>query len=494
MEDATPDASPFWRKARARLGSVLKDKWHLDALLGVGGMAAVYAATHRNGKRVAVKVLHFELSADPIDRARFLREGYIANRIGHPAVPSVLDDDVAEDGSFFLVMDLLEGQSVLDRWSERNGPLPTTDVLIIADRVLDVLAAAHAQGIVHRDLKPENLFITRDGKVKVLDFGIARLRELNPSASISGSATVGTPAYMPPEQARGRLEMVDGRSDLWSLGATMFALLADRHVQTAETINELLLARMTTPVSPLAAAVPGAHPAAARVVDRALAYAQEDRWPGARAMQEAVREAYRAVAGAPIEAAPPLGRCVAKAPLSEPPSSLRFCSTMPAPAQQPTTQQQPPTRQQSTTQSSASSRRARVALAAAGALAVSTLGLTLWTASPPEGPAAGSALAAPSPSAGIGVVGAAPTAVAPASLLSVEPLPAAAVPAPVPAPAPDPTALPAAPLLGQTPVAAPPAPHAPAATQASPARGSTASGARSPRPGTAASDPRARRK
>ena len=195
MEDATPDASPFWRKARARLGSVLKDKWHLDALLGVGGMAAVYAATHRNGKRVAVKVLHFELSADPIDRARFLREGYIANRIGHPAVPSVLDDDVAEDGSFFLVMDLLEGQSVLDRWSERNGPLPTTDVLIIADRVLDVLAAAHAQGIVHRDLKPENLFITRDGKVKVLDFGIARLRELNPSASISGSATVGTPAW-----------------------------------------------------------------------------------------------------------------------------------------------------------------------------------------------------------------------------------------------------------------------------------------------------------
>jgi len=101
------------KRAKARIGGVLKDKWHIDALLGVGGMAAVYLATHRNnGKRVAVKMLHTELSVVSQVKTRFLREGYASNKVNHPGVVSILDDDVTEDGSVYLVMELLEGENL----------------------------------------------------------------------------------------------------------------------------------------------------------------------------------------------------------------------------------------------------------------------------------------------------------------------------------------------------------------------------------------------
>src|SRR6185503_20213312 len=99
------------QRARGRIGRVLRDKWRIDALLGIGGMAAVYAGTHRNGKRGAIKLLHLELSLDAEARSRFLHEGYVANRVDHPGAVSVLDDDVDEDGAVFLVMELLEGRS-----------------------------------------------------------------------------------------------------------------------------------------------------------------------------------------------------------------------------------------------------------------------------------------------------------------------------------------------------------------------------------------------
>src|SRR5258706_7376000 len=108
------------RRARARVGQTVRGRWRLDSLLGIGGMAAVYASTHRNGKRVAVKMLHAELSANPEIKQRFIDEGYAANRVGHPAAVSVLDDDVAEDGAVFLVMDLLEGETLENRIRRRG--------------------------------------------------------------------------------------------------------------------------------------------------------------------------------------------------------------------------------------------------------------------------------------------------------------------------------------------------------------------------------------
>lgn len=122
-------------------------------------------------------MLRPELAANPDVVERFLREGYVANRIGHPGTVAILDDDRAQDGAPFLVMDLLEGETFGERL-DREGRIAVRDVLEISDRVLDVLIVAHAQGIVHRELKPDNLFITKDGTLKVLDFGIARILEM----------------------------------------------------------------------------------------------------------------------------------------------------------------------------------------------------------------------------------------------------------------------------------------------------------------------------
>src|SRR5579872_7373860 len=144
---------PLTCRARARLGTVLSDKWRLDALLGVGGAAAVYAATHRNGSRAAVKVLHPEMANNAFVRERFLWEGFVANAVGHEGVIKVIDDDTAEDGSLFLVTELLDGETLDERCARLGGRIPQDDVLLVVDQLLDVLAAAHAKGIVHRDLK-----------------------------------------------------------------------------------------------------------------------------------------------------------------------------------------------------------------------------------------------------------------------------------------------------------------------------------------------------
>ncbi|WP_437630558.1 protein kinase domain-containing protein [Sorangium sp. So ce854] len=299
------------QRAQARVGTVLNGAWRLDALVGLGGMAAVYAATHRGGARVAIKLLHPERARDKVDRARFLREKAIANTVDHPGIAAVLADDVTEDGAPFLVMELLEGETLLQRWKAQRGSLPPTEVLSLSEQILDVLAAAHEKGVVHRDLKPDNIFLTRDRGVKLLDFGIARLRLPSGQTSLSGLRAMGTPAYMPPEQARARWDLVDARTDIWALGATMFSLLTNRYVQEAPTVNELFFLRMTCPIASLARIEPSMHPAVVRVVDRALEFAQADRWPDARSMLAAVREALAQVAIAPP---PPPPRSTATPP------------------------------------------------------------------------------------------------------------------------------------------------------------------------------------
>lgn len=299
---------PMLMRARTRVGSVLREKWRLDALLGVGGMAAVYSATHRNGSRVAVKILHPELSVNVQVKTRFLREGYVANAVGHDGAVRVSDDDTAEDGAAFLVMELLDGETLEDRRMRFGGRLSEDEVLAMAEQLLDVLAAAHAKGVVHRDLKPENVFLTRAGQVKVLDFGIARLRELSTTASTAtkSGSTMGTPAFMAPEQARGLWDEVDAQSDLWAVGALMFNLLSGRLVHEGRTTNEHLLSAMTKPAPPLASILPEVGVAVAHVVDRALAFDKAKRWSDAHRMQEAVRRAYHDRNHAPITTAPRL--------------------------------------------------------------------------------------------------------------------------------------------------------------------------------------------
>jgi serine/threonine-protein kinase len=289
------ERAELMKRAGSRVGATLLDKWTLDRLIDVGGMGAVYAATHRNGKQVAIKILHREFAADEETRTRFLREGYVANKIGHPGAVSVLDDDATEDGSVFLVMELLEGESLEGRIARHGNRLDPASLLAIMEPVLDVLAAAHDQGIVHRDIKPANIFITRDGQAKVLDFGLAHVRERTFNHRLTRTGMVmGTSTYMPPEQARAQWKLVDARSDIWALGATMFRALTGRHVHhTATTQVERMLAAMSQHAPPLASMAPSVPDGVALLVDRALAFQKRDRWDDARAMQKALRYAYR---------------------------------------------------------------------------------------------------------------------------------------------------------------------------------------------------------
>ncbi len=275
-----------------RVGVTLSGKWTLTALLGVGGTAAVYSATHRNGKRVAVKILHPELCANTELVARFMREGYIANQIEHPGVVSVLDDDRTQDGLVYLVMELLEGES-LSELLERRQTLPLGEAVAIADAVLDVIAAAHEKSVVHRDIKPENVFVLAAGGIRVLDFGIAKARHLQAGANATQvGSLLGTPGFMPPEQARGRVELIDSRTDVWALGATLLCMLTGRRLHEAATTNESLLLAMTEAVAPARVLMPSLPEPIARLIDCALAFDREARWADARAMQAALRAAY----------------------------------------------------------------------------------------------------------------------------------------------------------------------------------------------------------
>lgn len=279
--------------ADSKIGTWIKEKYRLDSVIGDGGMAIVYAATHRNKKRFAIKMLRAEISTNVEIRTRFLREGYVANTVDHPGVVAVIDDDVTADGCAFLVMELLDGAS-LEELSLRatDGRLSLRTVLAVTHQLLDVLVAAHAKNVVHRDLKPANLFLTKAGQAKVLDFGIARIREANLTNATQTGHAMGTPAFMAPEQARGKASLIGPRTDLYSTGATMFSLLSGVDVHQGESAQEVVFQAGSTPARSLATAMSDAPPAIVAIVDRALAYAPDDRFPDAATMREAIAKTY----------------------------------------------------------------------------------------------------------------------------------------------------------------------------------------------------------
>lgn len=286
------------QRAEARVGSVLCGKYLLDSLLGVGGMAAVYAATHRNGNRVAVKMLHTALSLEMDLRKRFLREGYVANAVNHPGVVRVLDDDTDEDGAIFLVMDLVVGASAETIAEWRGGRVEPEVVVALSHQLLDIVAAAHANGVIHRDIKPDNICLTRDGTVKLLDFGVARMRD-TATATREGT-TIGTPAFMAPEQALGKVKEIDVLSDVYAVGAVMFTMLSGRFVHEGESANELLIMAATRRARSLADVVSDVPGPVIDVVDRALVFEKALRWPSAAAMRDALEMAQQEAFGRSI--------------------------------------------------------------------------------------------------------------------------------------------------------------------------------------------------
>jgi serine/threonine protein kinase len=226
---ATPSPTP--ETDDISIGSVLDGRYRIDAILGSGGMGRVYRGEHMGiGKRVAIKVLHADLSRNREAAQRFQREAIASGRLDHPNIVGVSDFGIVDQGPCYLVMEVLEGESLGARL-EREKRLPWRDAVTILRGVLAGLAHAHERGVVHRDIKPDNVFLSNkdgDSVVKILDFGIAKLYAGSPDdpASTRAGLTVGTPAYLSPEQAVGG--EIKPQSDLYSATILLFEMITGR--------------------------------------------------------------------------------------------------------------------------------------------------------------------------------------------------------------------------------------------------------------------------
>src|SRR5262245_12918620 len=228
----------------ARLGS-----YDITALIGAGGMGEVYRGRDRRLKReVAIKVLPEAFALDSERLARFQREAQALASLSHPAIGNIYE--LAEsESTHFLVLELIEGQTVSERLTQ--GPIALPEALRIARQIIDALDAAHEKGVIHRDLKPGNIMLTPDGGVKILDFGLAKLAAgeaggtdsigltNSPTAMASMAGTIlGTTGYMSPEQAKGK--SVDKRADIWAFGVVLYEMVTGRRLFQGETSQETL--------------------------------------------------------------------------------------------------------------------------------------------------------------------------------------------------------------------------------------------------------------
>lgn len=248
----TPPSSSHNKQIDKRVGRTLAGKYHLDAPIGAGAAATVYRATHKDLRRsVAVKILHAENQAESQFIRRFKAEALTASKLEHVNVTRIIDFG-QEEGELYLVMELVNGRSV-DATVALHGPLGAKRVIDIGIQVCRALTFAHGEGVVHRDIKPENIMLVADTDddgepcdlVKVCDFGLAKMRE---PADGEGEITVsgmlcGSPAYMSPEQTRG--DQIDARTDIYSLGVTLFEALTGALPYEAYTIGELFLKKCT---------------------------------------------------------------------------------------------------------------------------------------------------------------------------------------------------------------------------------------------------------
>jgi serine/threonine-protein kinase len=300
FSSVTDVPGPLLKRARRRVGTSLRrGKYVLKALLGAGSTTAVYEAVHRSGTRVAIKILHEELSEAESLRERFLKDGYLANKVQHPGLVRVLDDDVDDDGATFLVTELLKGSTIDEEWEASERLLGPARVVDVALALLDVLQAVHAAGLVHTAIAPRKLMVVGErGQLKLLDLGISRavLEErlaIPAFTAQAGIKSTGTPGFIAPEHAAGRVRDIDARTDLFAVGALMFALLSGDEVHHARTTTEALALAAERPAPAVRDVWPGVPSAIAQVVDVALCFEKERRWASAAEMRAALDHAAR---------------------------------------------------------------------------------------------------------------------------------------------------------------------------------------------------------
>jgi serine/threonine protein kinase len=264
------------------VGSVLAERYQVLRLIGEGGMGRIYEGEHVDiGKRVAIKLLHPAFARSPALVERFRREARAASRIGHPNIIDITDSGTTEEGGVFFVMEYLEGQDLAHILAEQ-GQLPIERSVPIAIQVARALQAAHAAGIVHRDLKPENIYlVNRPGQqdfVKILDFGIAcqiDIEGVREGRLTDPGMAMGTPEYMAPEQAAGNA--IDGRADIYSVGAILYEMLAGRPPHQGKNLMELLTKKATAQPDRLTEVRSEVSSELAQVVAKALARRPSDR-------------------------------------------------------------------------------------------------------------------------------------------------------------------------------------------------------------------------
>ncbi|HSE27314.1 MAG TPA: protein kinase [Gemmatimonadales bacterium] len=281
----SPDARPSYSQ---RVADALRDRYDVDRVLGRGGMSIVFLAHDRHlGRAVAIKVLDPE-ACSAVGAERFLREVRITAPLQHPNVLPLIDSGTVGD-IVYSVMPYVEGESLRDRLV-REGQLPVEEALLTAREVAEALDYAHKRGIVHRDIKPENILLS-NGQAVVADFGIARASSLANELTLSGTGVpIGTPAYMSPEQVRGR-DHVDARADVYSLGCTLYEMLAGRPPFDAPSVTEVLSMHLEQEPLPLARRRPELPDRVIEIVHRAMQKRAVDRYQSAGEMAAELRAA-----------------------------------------------------------------------------------------------------------------------------------------------------------------------------------------------------------
>lgn len=257
------------------------ENYEIGEVIGAGTVGTIYAATdHATGESVAIKKLHPGVSKDPLIRARFKRETVVMERLRHPNIIRSMGGG-EDQGQLFYVMERLDGGTVKDLLLHCNAikwPL----VVEIGRQICSALQFAHNHGVIHRDLKPSNLFLTRNAEVKLGDFGIAR--DLQSTDITSSGMTVGTHAYMAPEQITGDSN-VSGKADLYSLGCCLFEMLVGRTPFQGEHFAQLFEQHLKTPAPPIKDLVPGCPPALDEIIAKLLLKNPDDRPFNARQVQ-----------------------------------------------------------------------------------------------------------------------------------------------------------------------------------------------------------------
>jgi serine/threonine-protein kinase len=293
----TPDRSQLGRApapVNGMIGRVIGERYGVTALIGEGGMGEVYEAKHLGiGRLVAIKVLNPSRAHDQEAISRLRHEARVAGTLGHPNICAVYDMGRLDDGSPYLVMERLHGETLAQRLL-REARLPVDDLVDVVVQVLSALAAAHQRGIVHRDLKPDNIFLSqREGMrpvPKLLDFGISKSEDMEETMAELSSQTVaaGTPFYMAPEQARGDRRL-DHRVDLWATGIILYECLTGQRPFDARNYNALLVQIQTAAPRALRELQPDVPVGLERLVERALSKAPEERFQSAIDLQTALR-------------------------------------------------------------------------------------------------------------------------------------------------------------------------------------------------------------